>query len=372
MNIYTNMAQQVGFDTTNEFVHYLNRKVDNISRVYVVTNTSGTYSGTINGDLKVNGDIDMGGNTISNVNISGSSVLPNKTTAERLALANVVGEQVYDTDTSLPYTNNGSGWQQTIVTESVPGTNSIAIGTNAGLTSQSVNAVAIGIDAGNNTQGPESVAIGRTAGRTTQGVRSVSIGASAGDDNQGSGSVAVGAFAGQTSQGQTSVSIGQFAGWSNQGDTATAVGPSAGRISQGERCLAVGAFAGAINQGVDAVAIGTNAGNNAQGTNAVAIGRGAGQVSQHNNSIVINASGSTTNTVAASSTLIDPVRAIASAGPLMQYNNATKEISYDSTGSTPASATATGVAGTITWDADYIYVCTAANTWKRVAIATWP
>ena len=38
---------------------------------------------------------------------------------------------------------------------------------------------------------------------------------------------------------------------------------------------------------------------------------------------------------------------------------------------TPASATATGVAGEIAWDADYVYVCTATNTWKRVAISTW-
>jgi hypothetical protein len=42
-----------------------------------------------------------------------------------------------------------------------------------------------------------------------------------------------------------------------------------------------------------------------------------------------------------------------------------------STSSTPASASATGAAGTITWDSNYIYVCTATNTWKRVAIATW-
>lgn len=40
-------------------------------------------------------------------------------------------------------------------------------------------------------------------------------------------------------------------------------------------------------------------------------------------------------------------------------------------GSTPASASATGTAGTITWDSSYVYVCTATNTWKRVAIATW-
>ena len=39
---------------------------------------------------------------------------------------------------------------------------------------------------------------------------------------------------------------------------------------------------------------------------------------------------------------------------------------------TPASAAATGVAGTVVWDTGFIYVCTATNTWKRAAIATWP
>ncbi len=38
---------------------------------------------------------------------------------------------------------------------------------------------------------------------------------------------------------------------------------------------------------------------------------------------------------------------------------------------TPASATATGTAGEVAWDANYVYVCVATNTWKRVAIATW-
>lgn len=38
---------------------------------------------------------------------------------------------------------------------------------------------------------------------------------------------------------------------------------------------------------------------------------------------------------------------------------------------TPASATATGTAGEVAWDANYIYVCTATDTWKRVAISTW-
>ncbi len=43
-----------------------------------------------------------------------------------------------------------------------------------------------------------------------------------------------------------------------------------------------------------------------------------------------------------------------------------------STSNSPASATATGASGMIRWDANYIYVCTATDTWKRVAIATWP
>ena len=39
--------------------------------------------------------------------------------------------------------------------------------------------------------------------------------------------------------------------------------------------------------------------------------------------------------------------------------------------SPPASAGAFGNIGEISVDADYIYVCTAPSTWKRVAIATW-
>jgi len=38
---------------------------------------------------------------------------------------------------------------------------------------------------------------------------------------------------------------------------------------------------------------------------------------------------------------------------------------------TPASATASGTMGQICWDANYIYICTATNTWKRTAILTW-
>jgi hypothetical protein len=38
---------------------------------------------------------------------------------------------------------------------------------------------------------------------------------------------------------------------------------------------------------------------------------------------------------------------------------------------TITNSTDAGVAGTICHDSNYIYVCTATNTWKRVALATW-
>lgn len=37
----------------------------------------------------------------------------------------------------------------------------------------------------------------------------------------------------------------------------------------------------------------------------------------------------------------------------------------------PASATAVGKQGQIAQDGSYLYICTATNTWKRVAISTW-
>jgi hypothetical protein len=59
----------------------------------------------------------------------------------------------------------------------------------------------------------------------------------------------------------------------------------------------------------------------------------------------------------------------ASPTSLLDVNSDTVRIR---TARTPASAAAAGNAGDICWDANYIYVCTATNTWKRTAISTWP
>jgi len=39
--------------------------------------------------------------------------------------------------------------------------------------------------------------------------------------------------------------------------------------------------------------------------------------------------------------------------------------------SVPASATAAGVAGQVAYDSNYLYFCISANTWRRIALATW-
>lgn len=41
------------------------------------------------------------------------------------------------------------------------------------------------------------------------------------------------------------------------------------------------------------------------------------------------------------------------------------------TSTPPAAADSTGTTGTITYDADFIYVCIATDTWVKAAIATW-
>ena len=43
----------------------------------------------------------------------------------------------------------------------------------------------------------------------------------------------------------------------------------------------------------------------------------------------------------------------------------------DGLNTAPASATASGMLGEIRYTADYIYVCTATNTWKRTSLSTW-
>jgi hypothetical protein len=55
----------------------------------------------------------------------------------------------------------------------------------------------------------------------------------------------------------------------------------------------------------------------------------------------------------------------------LKADGTTDSTSYLSWVAVPANATSAGTAGQVAYDTDYIYICTATNTWKRVGIATW-
>jgi hypothetical protein len=59
----------------------------------------------------------------------------------------------------------------------------------------------------------------------------------------------------------------------------------------------------------------------------------------------------------------------ASGYPVVSRSNVFERVAF--LVAAPASAAAAGNAGDIAVDANYIYVCTATDTWKRAAISTW-
>ncbi len=157
----------------------------------------------------------------------------------------------------------------------------------------------------------------------------IALGSNAGLTTQGTDSVAIGTSAGQTTQGNYAVAIGNDAGKTTQGSLSVAIGKAAGETSQGLYAVSVGHQAGFTGQGLQSVAVGLAAGFTGQGNSAVAIGTYAGLTNQAANTIILNATGVAVNGVAAqtSSFYVDPIRTTANGTPLM-YNSTTKEITY--------------------------------------------
>ena len=128
--------------------------------------------------------------------------------------------------------------------------------------------------------GTQSLAIGVNAGATGQKELATAVGRYCGETNQGIGAFAAGSFSGNLNQGNYSVGIGYKGGSENQGESAVAIGQSAAEIDQGNNATAVGRQAGMNNQGSGTVSMGIQAGMESQGQDAVAIGGGAGKTSQ--------------------------------------------------------------------------------------------
>ena len=109
-------------------------------------------------------------------------------------------------------------------------------------------------------------------------------------------------------------------------------------------------------------------------TGTLTLANSSALVTSGANSITLTSSGATNVTLPTSGTLVND--AVASLSSLTSIGLLTA-LSVDAdvirlrNPKTPASASATGNTGDIAWDASYIYICTATDTWERVAIATW-
>jgi hypothetical protein len=186
----------------------------------------------------------------------------------------------------------------------------------------------------NNTVGEFNTAIGfLDLANNTTGIRNVGVGGTMNQNTTGSDNTAVGlASMNQNVTGSFNTSIGRAALFSIfSGNNNTAIGYEAGR------------FAGATSS--FNVYIGSNSGPEL--------------VTNENNKLYISNSIGT---------------------PLIGGNFAEKTVSIDGSisavkfilpSNAPTSSTDTGTLGEIRYDANFMYVCVATNTWKRSALAAW-
>ena len=211
------------------------------------------------------------------------------------------------------------------------GSNSIAIGKNAGASQPSSNSIAIGENAGEN-QGDtpyfgvsDMIAIGGYAG-LMQGLGCVALGGQAGR-HQTAQDIAIGLRAGENQGGTTNNAIGR-------GGNNIAIGCRSGN-TQNKTCIAIG-FDSGVKQGDNCISIGWRAGASYPDA-----------IQQANNSIILNATGNFYN-AANSGFFVKPI----TNGPqtyALYYNNTTGEITYDVSGAIPS-----GTSGTksqyLSWD----------------------
>jgi len=154
----------------------------------------------------------------------------------------------------------------------------------------------------------------------------------------------------------TSVTLVGSGGVINTSMIFTAPAASIGGTGSGFQILVATTASGARN-----TALGWRAGrNNINGSANVFLGYEAGTNETGSNKLYISNTNTSTPLIAG-----DFDAAGGTAGRVKINGNL--EIKTK----TPATSAAAGTVGEIAWDADYIYIATATNTWKRVAIATW-
>ena len=259
----------------------------------------------------------------------------------------------------------------------------VVIGQQAAANASGTGAVVIGFFAASEVtalQMANSVRIGRHSGYRAVGGNDVCIGHAAGQHSTSGcgGSVFIGSYAGQNPLDATpfnnfeAVLIGNSAGLSAPAaQYSVHVGSYAGANSSNSLGAVCVGFEAGMNSTVSAYGthLGFNAGKNATaGSQSILIGWSAGRDLSRHQTLVIESN--QTYAIAGVNALIYGEFD----NRLLRFGADTVKFQKDlilEDDQTPASATATGTKGMVRWDASYIYICTATDTWKRVAIATW-
>lgn len=281
--------------------------------------------------------------------------------------------------------------------------NGVCVGLRAGYTTVSNDAICIGYEAGYDTTAARNlaqmIAIGRHAGwGTSDGSNAVIVGhASAQYGKSSSNSVILGYEASRNPSNLatfncfSAVVIGHLAGrQSYASQTAVLIGASAGANSTAgvcdgvaSVCIGWSAASASLNHR-ESVFLGNQAGQSASSNYSVYVGSKAGQATAGSFNVFIGFEAGMS--LSRANTLVIETNATHRAGGVNaliygEFDNRLLRFGADTVRAqkdlileadqTPASATATGIKGMVRWDADYVYVCTATNTWKRAAISTW-
>lgn len=216
----------------------------------------------------------------------------------------------------------------------------------------------IGIDALINSTASSlgNTAIGWQSSKTlTSGLANVSIGSDAlRDATTAGGTVAIGQNAmGTWGSGLYNIGIG----WNVM---SVGVGTGAGNIAIGRSSMTGGAVTGSNN-----TVVGTSSGGITTGSNNTTIGSLINQTDITASNVLTIGGGGVTWITGLSGDI-----GIGTTSPTTKLDVNNNKFRLR-TANTPSSSTDTGNQGDICWDADYLYVCIATNTWKRSPINIW-
>jgi hypothetical protein len=288
---------------------------------------------------------------------------------------------------ALQFNDRGSGniaVGTNSLSSNISGSYNIAIGDNAlSKVSKRPDNIAIGTNALKNVTNSGNVAIGtNAASMIVNDSENVAIGIYSSENMSGSQNVSVGAYSsrfGVTAQRNTL--IGYQSGYNVNGNNNTALGNGSLKDGYGSSSVAIGysAMGRVPNYLAENVAVGNyslysnaniSAGNTALGCYAgfsvtggksVFIGWESGYNEKESEKLYIaNSRGTSASAL---------IYGEFDTGRLTTNGNTIWHAGNQVYSTTPATSSSVGTPGTITYDDNYIYVCTATNTWRRAVLS---